>query len=304
MSPEEIKEILEKKIDSLSDEELQEILEIGEKIGKEKGDLELLKLVTYYYAEFFGIDKLKEFENVAKEKGFDGLLHLADLYSLLGYPEKALDIYRELLKKESDPERRGEVYYGIATVHEDLQEYDKARDAIEKAVKAFKDSGNEEKLQQAEVYYAYITFEAGDKVKAKEILAGMLPRVKDRNIRAQIHIVFKEIFEDDENYEAAIQEALYSLVESEDDEVFEVAFDGLIDLLWQLILDDKYEEIYLNMPMFKAALPNLQEFFEGVRRIALYRAGKIGREEVSEMIMKIKDERLVSILEFLGEAEL
>ena len=35
----------------------------------------------------------------------------------------------------------------------------------------------------------------------------------------------------------------------------------------------------------------------------MYREGKIGREEVSEILMKVKDERLVSILEFLGEAE-
>lgn len=57
------------------------------------------------------------------------------------------------------------------------------------------------------------------------------------------------------------------------------------------------------MPMFKVAIPSLKDFFEGVRRIAMYREGKIGREEVSEILMKVKDERLVSILEFLGEAE-
>lgn len=55
--------------------------------------------------------------------------------------------------------------------------------------------------------------------------------------------------------------------------------------------------------MFKVAIPSLKDFFEGVRRIAMYREGKIGREEVSEILMKVKDERLVSILEFLGEAE-
>jgi len=127
--------------------------------------------------------------------------------------------------------------------------------------------------------------------------------VTNREIKAQIHLVFKEIFEDEENYEAAIQESLYSLIEGIDTEVFDLAFDGLIDLIWELILEDKFEEIYKSMPMFKVAIPSLKDFFEGVRRIAMYREGKIGREEVSEILMKVKDERLVSILEFLGEAE-
>jgi len=74
-------------------------------------------------------------------------------------------------------------------------------------------------------------------------------------------------------------------------------------IIWELILEDKFEEIYKSMPMFKVAIPSLKDFFEGVRRIAMYREGKIGREEVSEILMKVKDERLVSILEFLGEAE-
>lgn len=182
---EKAKDALSKEIDNLSDEELKEILEVAESVAKEKEDIELLKLVVYYYAEFFGIDKLEEFEGIAKEKGYEGLMHLADLYSLLGYPEKALDIYRELLKTDliKEKEHIGEIYYGIATIHDELQEYDKALEAINEAVKAFKESNNVEKLHQAEVYRAYITFENGDRDKAKEILAGLLPHVTNREIK-------------------------------------------------------------------------------------------------------------------------
>ncbi|CAB49090.1 tetratricopeptide repeat protein [Pyrococcus abyssi] len=301
---ERAKEMLSKSIDELEDEELKEILEVAEKVAREKGDVELLKMVTYYYAEFFGIDKLKEFEEFAKGKGKEGLFQLADLYSLLGYPERALQIYRDLLEGEEDNETIGEIYYGIATIHDELQEYEKALDAIEKAVDAFKKCGCREKLEQAELYLAYITFENGKIEEAKETLGKLLAETEDSEIKAQVHLVFKEIFEDEENYEAAIHEALYSLLEGGRGEVFDVAFDGFIDLMWQLILEDKFDEIASNMPMFKAALPELGDFFEGIRRIALYRKGEIGREDVSEIIMKIKDERLVSILEFLGEAEL
>ncbi|MFA4662800.1 tetratricopeptide repeat protein [Pyrococcus kukulkanii] len=300
----EAKTLMAKEVDMLSDEELKEVLEIAEKKAKEYEDLELYKIVVYYYAEFFGIDKLAEFEELARRKEFEGLMELADLYSLLGFPEKALEIYREILEKETDPEKLGEAYFGIATIHEELQEYDKALEVIKKAIESLEKSSNREKLLRAKIYEGYLTFEAGDKVKAKEKLAKLLPEVPEGELKSQVHLAFEEIFEDEENYEAAMQECLYALLEAKGTDFFEVAFDGLIDLIWQLMLEDDFEEIYNSMPMFKAAIPEFEDFFEGVRRIALYKDGKVGREEVSEIITKVKDERLVSILEFLGEAEL
>lgn len=50
---EKAKELLTKEIDRLTDEELREVLEVAEEVAKEKRDLELYKLVVYYYAEFF-----------------------------------------------------------------------------------------------------------------------------------------------------------------------------------------------------------------------------------------------------------
>ncbi|AMM53110.1 tetratricopeptide repeat protein [Pyrococcus kukulkanii] len=300
----EAKTLMAKEVDMLSDEELKEVLEIAEKKAKEYEDLELYKIVVYYYAEFFGIDKLAEFEELARRKEFEGLMELADLYSLLGFPEKALEIYREILEKETDPEKLGEAYFGIATIHEELQEYNKALEVIKKAIESLEKSSNREKLLRAKIYEGYLTFEAGDKVKAKEKLAKLLPEVPEGELKSQVHLAFEEIFEDEENYEAAMQECLYALLEAKGTDFFEVAFDGLIDLIWQLMLEDDFEEIYNSMPMFKAAIPEFEDFFEGVRRIALYKDGKVGREEVSEIITKVKDERLVSILEFLGEAEL
>ncbi|MFA4641203.1 tetratricopeptide repeat protein [Pyrococcus kukulkanii] len=300
----EAKTLMAKEVDMLSDEELKEVLEIAEKKAKEYEDLELYKIVVYYYAEFFGIDKLAEFEELARRKEFEGLMELADLYSLLGFPEKALEIYREILENETDPEKLGEAYFGIATIHEELQEYDKALEVIKKAIESLEKSSNREKLLRAKIYEGYLTFEAGDKVKAKEKLAKLLPEVPEGELKSQVHLAFEEIFEDEENYEAAMQECLYALLEAKGTDFFEVAFDGLIDLIWQLMLEDDFEEIYNSMPMFKAAIPEFEDFFEGVRRIALYKDGKVGREEVSEIITKVKDERLVSILEFLGEAEL
>ncbi|AFK21856.1 lipopolysaccharide assembly protein LapB [Pyrococcus sp. ST04] len=301
---EKVREILPKIIDSATDEELKEILEMVEELAKKTNNIDLYKNVVYYYAEFFGIDKITEFEELAKKAGFEGLLQLADLYALLGFPEKALEVYRDLTKEIEDPEKLGEVYYGMATVHEELQEYEKALELMKKAIEEFRKANNKEKMLQAEIYEAYLTFEAGDKVMAKEKLARLLPETPSGELKAQIHLAFEEIFEDEENYEAAIQECLYAMLEAKGSDFFEVAFDGLIDVIWQLMLEDEFEEIYNNMPMFKAAFPELGDFFEGVRRIALYKDGKIGREEVSEIILKVKDERLVSLLEFLGEAEL
>ena len=300
----EAKGLITKEIDMLSDEELKEVLEVAEEKAREYEDLELYKIVTYYYAEFLGIDKLVEFEEFARKKGFEGLMELADLYDLLGFPEKALETYREILENERDPEKLGEAYFGIATVHEELQEYDKALEMIKKAIENLEKSNNREKLLRAKIYEGYLIFEAGEKVKAKEKLARLLPEVPRGELKAQIHLAFEEIFEDEENYEAAMQECLYALLEARGTDFFEIAFDSLVDLIWQLMLEDDFEEIYNSMPMFKAAIPEFEGFFEGVRRIALYKDGKIGREDVSEIITKVKDERLASILEFLGEAEL
>lgn len=279
-------------------------MEVAEEVAKEKRDLELYKLVVYYYAEFFGISKLHEFEEFARKFETKGLLHVADLYSLLGYPEKALEIYEGVLAEEKRPEIVGEVYYSIAAIYEELQEYEKAIEFIRKAIEEFKAANAKRKELQARVYEGYLLYESGDKVKAKEILAKLLAEVEDKELIAQIHLAFEEMFEDEENYEAAFHECLYAMINSKDSDFFEIAFDGLVDLIWQAIIDDSFEEIYNSMPMFKVAFPELSDFFEGVRLIALYKDGKAGREDVSAILDRIKDERLLSILEFLGEAEL
>lgn len=253
---------------------------------------------------FFGISKLHEFEEFARKFETKGLLHVADLYSLLGYPEKALEIYEGVLAEEKRPEIVGEVYYSIAAIYEELQEYEKAIEFIRKAIEEFKAANAKRKELQARVYEGYLLYESGDKVKAKEILAKLLAEVEDKELIAQIHLAFEEMFEDEENYEAAFHECLYAMINSKDSDFFEIAFDGLVDLIWQAIIDDSFEEIYNSMPMFKVAFPELSDFFEGVRLIALYKDGKAGREDVSAILDRIKDERLLSILEFLGEAEL
>ncbi|HIP89445.1 MAG TPA: hypothetical protein EYH24_05900, partial [Thermococcus paralvinellae] len=79
---------------------------------------------------------------------------------------------------------------------------------------------------------------------------------------------------------------------------------ALIDVIWQLMIEDEFEIIYNNIDMFANAIPELKDFFEGVKAIALFKDGKVGREEVSEAVLKVKDRRLLDLLEFLAEAEL
>lgn len=297
------------KVDGLSDEELTEILEKAEKLALECKDPELYKLIVYYFHELLGVDKISEFEKMAKEEDtFEAKFQLADLYYLLGELEKSLDLYRALLEEETEKgnkENIAKIYYNMALIHEEIQEYEKALELMEKAEEIYRELGKEEEVLHIAVYKAYVTFEMGEPYKAKAMLAGVIPKAMSNDkLLAELHLSYEEIFEDDENYDAALQECLYALTRAKGTEYYDVAFDALIDVIWQLMLEDDFETVYLHMDMFANALPELKEFFEGVKAIALYKDGRADMEEVRKFIEKVKDRRLLDLLEFLGEAEM
>jgi len=296
------------KVDELSEEDLREVLEKAEKLALKCKDYELYKLVVYYFLEFLDVNKIEEFEKLAKkEDSFEAKYHLADLYYLLGELEKALDLYRGILEEETEKgnlENIAKVYYNMGLIHKELLEYEKALELMDKAEKVLEELGREEEIKQIRIHKAYITFEMGKIAEAKAELAELLSQDLDNKLKSQIHLIFEEIFEDEDNYEAALHECLYAMLHGKGSEYFDIAFDALIDVLWQMMLEDRFEDIYNNMDMFAKAFPEMKEFFEGVKAVALYKDGKVGREEVSDYIAKIKDRRLLNLLEFLSEAEL
>jgi tetratricopeptide (TPR) repeat protein len=301
--------LLYHRVDELGDEELKEVLEKAEKLALECRDFELYKLTVYYFSELLGIDKLSEFEKLVEEENtFEIKFELADLYYLIGELEKSFDLHRSLLEEETargNKENVAKVYYSMALIHEELQEYEKAIELMEKAKDIYKELGKEEEILRIDIHRAYVVFEAGETYEAKAMLAGLLPLAEDKkDLLVEIHLSFEEIFEEDENYEAALQECLYALVNARGSDYEDVAFGSLMDILWQLMLEDDFETVYLHMDMFARALPELSDFFEAVKAIALYKDGKIEGEEASKALEKVKDQRLLDLLEFLGEAEL
>lgn len=305
---EKVAELLYYKADELEDEELKEVLKKAEELAKEKKHHELYKLIAYIYQEFLGVNKISEFEELAfSEDTFEAKFHLADLYALTGEIEKALGLFRELLEEETakgNKENIAKVYYSMALAHEELAEYDKAKELMEKAAKAFEELGKEEDYMHALIYLAYLKFESGEVSEAKADIAKLLPRIKDKpTLMAQVHLVFEEIFEDEENYDAALQECLYAMLEAREGEYLDITFDALIDVIWQLMLEDKFDVIYENMDMFSNAFEDLREFFDGVKAIALFKDGKIDAEEAKKALGKIKDPRLLDLVQLLGEAE-
>lgn len=318
MNMEEIKKALEMKdsgkvaellyyvADELEDEELEEILKEAEKLAKESKNYELYKLVVYIYQEFLGVDKISEFEAMAfDEDTFDAKFNLADLYALIGEVEKALGLFREILEEETakgNKENIAKVYYEMALAHEELTEYEKARELMEKAAVVYEALGKEDDYLHALIYLAYLKFENGEVSEAKADIAELLPRIQEKPVLlAQAHLVYEEIFEDEENYDAALQECLYAMIKS--GEYFDVAFDALLDVIWQLMLEDRFDVIYENMDMFARAFKDLSEFFNGVKAIALFKDGKMEGKEVKEILAKIKDRRLFDLVQLLGEAE-
>lgn len=301
--------LLYHRVDELGDEELKEVLEKAEKLALECGDFELYKLTVYYFNELLGIDKLGEFEKLAEEKDtFEVKFELADLYYLIGELEKSLDLYRALLEEETEKgnkENIAKIYYAMALVHEELQEYEKAVELMKKAEEMYQELGKGDEVLKIAIHRAYVVFEAGDTYEAKAMLAGLLPKVLGKkDLLVEIHLSFEEIFEEDENYDAALQECLYALIYARGADYEDVAFGALMDVLWQLFLEDDFETVYLHMDMFARALPELADFFEAVKALALYKDGKIDVDEARKAIEKVKDDRLLDLLEFLGEAEM
>ncbi|NJE06287.1 tetratricopeptide repeat protein [Thermococcus sp. M36] len=303
-----VSKLLYYKVDELSDEELKEILERAEKLALECKDPELYKLIVYYFHALLDVDKISEFEKLAEEMDtFEAKFNLADLYYLIGELEKSLELYRALLEEETARGRKenvAKVYYNMALIHEEIQEYEKALELLEKAEEVYRELEDEGELLHIAVYKAYVTFEAGEPYRAKAMLAGLLPKVMGNSrLMSEIHLSFEEIFEEDENYDAALQECLYALMSARGMEYWDIAFDALIDVIWQLMLEDDFETVYLNMDMFASAMPELADFFEAIKAVALYKDGKIDAEEASRAVEKVKDRRLIDLLEFLGEAE-
>ncbi len=306
---EKLRRLLYYRVDELSDEELKEILEKAEKLAKDCKDWELYKLVLYYYHEVLNEDKISEFEELAKKSNeFEPKFHLADLYYLIGELEKSLELFRGLLEEEvakGNIHNAAKIYYSMAMIHEELQEYEKALELIEKARELYEKLGDERELLRIEIYRGYITFEAGDTYKGKAIIAGVLPKaLNDNELLVEAHLSFEEIFEEEENYDAALQECLYALIRAKGTDYEDIAFGSLMDVLWQLFLDDDFETVYLNIDTFINAFPDMKEFFEAVKALALFKDGKIEEEEAKKAIEKVKDPRLLEMLELLGEAEL
>ncbi|WP_297074318.1 tetratricopeptide repeat protein [Thermococcus sp.] len=306
---EKLRRLLYYRVDDLSDEELKEILGKAEKLAKDCKDWELYKLVLYYYHEILNEDRISEFEKLAKESDdFELKFHLADLYYLIGELEKSLELFRTLLEEEvakGNVEHAARIYYSMAMIHEELQEYEKALELIEKAKELYEELGDERKILRIEIYRGYVTFEAGDTYKGKAIIAGVLPKaLNDNELLVEAHLSFEEIFEEEENYDAALQECLYALIRAKGTDYEDIAFGSLMDVLWQLFLDDDFETVYLNIDMFINAFPDMKEFFEAVKALALFKDGKIEEEEAKKAVEKVKDPRLLEMLELLGEAEL
>ena len=304
-----VADLLYHRVDELSDEELREVLEKAEKLALECEDFELYKLTIYYFHELLEIDKISEFEKLAEEKDtFEVKFELADLYYLIGELEKSFDLYRALLEEETEKgnkENIAKIYYNMALIHEELQEYEKALELMEKAEEIYRELGKEEQVLRVSIHRAYVIFESGESYTAKAMLAGLLPKVLDkRDLLVEVHLSFEEIFEEDENYDAALQECLYALIHAKGTDYEDIAFGSLMDVLWQLFLEDDFETVYLNIDMFAKAFPEMKEFFEAVKAIALYKDGKIPDEEVSKYLEKVTDQRQIDLLEFLGEAEL
>ena len=304
-----VAELLYHHVDELEDEELKEILEKAEKLARECNDLELYKIVVYYFHELLEIDKVAEFEALAEELDtFDAKFQLADLYYLIGDLEKSLAMYRGLLEEETEKgnkENIAKIYYSMAMIHEELQEYEKAIELLEKAEEIYQELNREEELLRIRIHRAYTIFENGDSYRAKAMVAEVLPKIAgNKELLVEAHLTFEEIFEEDENYEAALQECLYAMLNARGTDYDEIAFGSLMDVLWQLFLDDDFETVYLNVDMFASAFPELRDFFEAVKAIAMYKEGKMGEEEVSKYIEKVAEQRLIDLLELLGEAEL
>jgi len=305
---ETIAKILYGRIDEIEEKKLSEVLKKVAEVAFKKRDWELFKLSAYYEHEILGDNSLiKEFEELAEKDGFETNFHLADLYFMIGEVEKSLELYRELLEEETvkgNLDNVAEVYYSMALVYEELQDYEKAYELIEKAEEYFFNAKNESRLKETKVYKAYLKFEMGRSYEAKAELAGVIPEVLDDNLLlTEIHLAFEEIFEEDENYEAALQECLYAMIRSRKTDFENVAFNALVDLLWEFFLDGEFETVYNNIPMFEKALPEMAPFFEAVKVLALWRDGKAEEEEFKEALKKVKDERLLEVLRFLSEAE-
>jgi len=304
-----VADLLYHKLDRMEDDELKEILEKAEELAKECRDPELYKIVVYYFHEILEIDRIEAFENfVYEEDTFEAKFQLADLYYLIGDLEKSLAMYRGLLEEETEKgnlENIGKVYHNMAMIHEELQEYEKALELLKKAEEIYRELGDEEELLKLRIHRAYVTFEAGDTYPAKAMVAEVLPKVLDKKeLLVEAHLTFEEIFEEDENYDAALQECLYAMIHAKGTEYEDIAFGSLMDVLWQLFLDDDFERVYLNIDMFSNAFPDMKAFFDAVKAIALYKDGKIKEEEASKAIEKVSDESQLELLELLGEAEL
>ncbi|WP_048146457.1 tetratricopeptide repeat protein [Pyrococcus abyssi] len=288
---EELKRVGEVAIECENFDLLHEVAHLYEHLGKTQEGIELYKRI---------VEKRK---NKDPEDYAEALYYLADAYEHFGMPEEALKVYNELLELERKLNNEKEIALtlaNIAIVKDELGETEEAIKLMEEARGLFEKLNDERNFLISLIDLAHFNYELGKYDVALELIREVLGNPIDKEIEVNARLVESEVYSGQGKYKDAALSLRNALQRAEDDEeLFGLAFDSIIEFLEDLFNEGKYSELS-EIPKLFAELfeDDTRHFFEAIAKLAEWRLGnENARKDFEELYNKIENEELRQIID-------
>ncbi|AEC51464.1 hypothetical protein PNA2_0548 [Pyrococcus sp. NA2] len=304
-------ELFDEYFETIEEEKLEEELERVGKVAVECENFDLLHEIAHLYDHLGepekGIELYKTVAEKRKERDLDeyaeALYYLADAYDHFGMPKEALKVYEELLKIEEKLNNKREVALTLANmaiIKDELGQTDEAIKLMEKAKDIFQEVSDERNYLISLIDLAHFNYRLGKYGEAKELIKEVLRNPVDREIEVNSRIVESEIYSGEGKYKEAALSLRDALQRAEDDEeLFGLVFDTIIDFIEGLLNEGKYNQVIEVSKVFSELFEDdTRYFFEAIGKIAEWKSGKEDAKiEVDELYKKIENEDLRAILD-------
>lgn len=286
------------------EDELRELLKRLEDLALECEDelaYELAHEIAHIYAHLDEIEKgIEVYKKIAEkyreseEKYSEALYYLAAAYEHFGLPEKAIEVYERLLEleeKRGDKKEEALTLAHMAINYEELGDLEKAIKLMNKARALFEELVDEKNYLTSLIDLAHFYYEKGEEERAKELIKEVLKTPRDTDIEINARLVEAEIYAGREDYKNAFKSLSLALVKAEEsEELFEFAFDTLIEFIEDLFNEKLYREVYENIDVLVNAFEEdkeLKDFFMAIRELAKMKEGIENKfEEVYKKVPK------------------
>ncbi|AFK21692.1 lipopolysaccharide assembly protein LapB [Pyrococcus sp. ST04] len=308
---EKLLDIFDDYLDTIEDEDkLREELKRAGEVAVECENFDLLHEIAHTYEHLGEVEKgIELYKKVLekrkndKEKYAEALYYLADAYEHFGMPEEALKTYEELLRVEEElgnEKEKALTLANIAIVKDELENVEEAIRLMEKARDIFAKLKDEKNYLISLIDLAHFNYELGKYDEAMELIQEVLRNPIDKEVEVHSRLVESEIYAGKgENKKAAISLRKALQRAEDDEELFGIAFESVLDFIEGLFNEGNYNALKEVSPIFAELFEDdTREFFKAIEKLAEWRLGdENAKVEFEELYKRIENEDLKAMLD-------